>query len=126
MNFDGRGKHYIRKGFNQLYIYMQQYNQHVGYLVIYKTVDRDLHLALKRTSNIPVVSYNSKNIYILIIDIHPYNKPASQRSPLQPFEITEDELEQADEYEASASYKRIMVTLHSGTTAWVYISADSQ
>ena len=42
------------------------------------------------------------------------------------FEVTDQELAQADEYEASASYKRIMVTLHSGTTAWVYISADSQ
>ena len=40
------------------------------------------------------------------------------------FEVTEQELEQADEYEASASYKRILVNLSSGSTAWVYVSAD--
>jgi gamma-glutamylcyclotransferase (GGCT)/AIG2-like uncharacterized protein YtfP len=41
------------------------------------------------------------------------------------FEVTERELEQADVYEASANYKRITVTLSSGATAWVYVSADS-
>lgn len=35
------------------------------------------------------------------------------------FEITEQELEQADAYEV-ADYKRICVQLRSGTKAWVY------
>jgi gamma-glutamylcyclotransferase (GGCT)/AIG2-like uncharacterized protein YtfP len=41
------------------------------------------------------------------------------------FEVTEQELEQADVYEATANYKRITVNLSSGATAWVYVSADS-
>lgn len=36
--------------------------------------------------------------------------------------ITEDELEAADEYEV-ALYRRAAVTLASGRTAWVYVSA---
>jgi len=38
------------------------------------------------------------------------------------FEITEAELQQADEYEVD-DYKRISVQLESGKSAWVYISA---
>lgn len=39
------------------------------------------------------------------------------------FEITADELKQADEYEVD-SYKRIAVTLQSGKNAWVYVKAE--
>ncbi|WP_109480423.1 gamma-glutamylcyclotransferase family protein [Paraburkholderia sp. C35] len=38
------------------------------------------------------------------------------------FEITQQELLAADEYEVS-DYKRVLVTLKSGTDAWVYIAA---
>jgi len=38
------------------------------------------------------------------------------------FEVSLDELEQADHYEV-ADYKRVKVQLLSGTTAWVYVSA---
>lgn len=37
------------------------------------------------------------------------------------FEITEQELAAADEYEATAAYHRISVTLRSGDRAWVYV-----
>ena len=36
-------------------------------------------------------------------------------------EVTDAELAAADEYEEPASYKRVTVTLASGTTAWVYV-----
>ncbi len=38
------------------------------------------------------------------------------------FVITPEELERADSYEVS-DYKRVEVTLASGTTAWVYVKA---
>ncbi|GAC1444155.1 MAG: gamma-glutamylcyclotransferase [Sediminibacterium sp.] len=41
------------------------------------------------------------------------------------FTITETELRQADDYEVD-DYKRIAVTLQSGTRAWVYISANEE
>jgi gamma-glutamylcyclotransferase (GGCT)/AIG2-like uncharacterized protein YtfP len=37
------------------------------------------------------------------------------------YEVTEEELAAADEYEEPALYNRIIVTLASGTAAWVYV-----
>jgi gamma-glutamylcyclotransferase (GGCT)/AIG2-like uncharacterized protein YtfP len=41
------------------------------------------------------------------------------------FEVTKQELEQADIYEAAADYKRIGVQLQSETRAWVYVGVAS-
>jgi len=89
---DSRGKHYIRKGFAQLYTYTQQYNEPFGYLVIYKTTDRDLCFSLRLSTHIAMVVHNHKTIFLITIDIHTYDKPVSQRGPLQAVEITEEEL----------------------------------
>lgn len=40
------------------------------------------------------------------------------------FEVTSEELVQADEYEVD-DYKRISVTLDSGKDAWIYVSVDA-
>ncbi|MEO5783781.1 MAG: gamma-glutamylcyclotransferase family protein [Ginsengibacter sp.] len=40
--------------------------------------------------------------------------------------LTETELQQADEYEADADYKRIRVELQSGKTAWVFLCTNNQ
>ena len=89
---DSRGKHYIRKGFAQLYTYTQQYNEPFGYLVIYRTTDRDLRFSLQLSTHIPMVMHNHKTIFLVTIDICPYDKPVSQRGPLQAVEIAEEEL----------------------------------
>jgi hypothetical protein len=39
------------------------------------------------------------------------------------FIVTMKELEQADVYEAPADYKRVLVQLRSGMSAWVYLNA---
>jgi len=41
------------------------------------------------------------------------------------FEVTDDELARADEFEAQFSYRRTAVTLASGISAWVYIHQPS-
>ena len=41
------------------------------------------------------------------------------------FEITDDELAAADEYERLAAYKRILAKLASGKQAWLYVDARS-
>ncbi len=89
---DGRGKSYIKKAFNQIYTYTQQYNEPFGYLVIYKIIERDLNFSLKTSRDIPQVNYNHKTIFLLTIDIYPHDKPVSQRPPLNSIEITEEEL----------------------------------
>jgi gamma-glutamylcyclotransferase (GGCT)/AIG2-like uncharacterized protein YtfP len=40
------------------------------------------------------------------------------------FEVTRNELEQADAYEATADYKRVRVQLKSGVQSWVYVNAS--
>lgn len=87
-----RGKTYIRKGFNQIYTYTQQYNEPFGYLIVYKTTETDLRFALSTAGNIPLVIHNHKVIIIITIDLFPNPKPVSQRSPLTAIEITEQEL----------------------------------
>jgi hypothetical protein len=54
---------------------------------------------------------------------HYFNVVASPLDsvPGMVFEITEQELAAADKYEADADYRRIRVTLGSGTQAWVYL-----
>jgi hypothetical protein len=42
------------------------------------------------------------------------------------FPVTKNELEQADAYERIANYKRVLVQLASGASAWVYLSASTQ
>jgi len=41
-------------------------------------------------------------------------------------EVTDAELAAADDYEADADYKRIVVTLASGKDAWVYLNDGSK
>jgi hypothetical protein len=41
------------------------------------------------------------------------------------FEVTDAELDLADEYERSAAYVRVVATLVSGRRAWVYVDARS-
>ncbi len=89
---DSRGKSYIRKGFNQIYTYTQQYNEPFGYLVIFKTCEKDLRFSLKQPGNIPLLVHNHKTIFLITIDIFPNPKPVSQRVPIHAIEITEEEM----------------------------------
>lgn len=61
------------------------------------------------------------------LQFHPMAVPSGNRSDTVQgtvFEITSDELLQADKYEVN-DYKRILVTLVSGKKAWIYVSAQT-
>ena len=51
-----------------------------------------------------------------------HSQDAGARVDGMSFEVTDDELAKADEYEVSA-YKRILATLASDLMAWVYVDA---
>jgi gamma-glutamylcyclotransferase (GGCT)/AIG2-like uncharacterized protein YtfP len=56
-------------------------------------------------------------------DVHSIIEPSDNpedRIPGMVFEITPEELDQADRYEV-ADYKRVEITLLSGIRAWVYV-----
>lgn len=88
-----KGKTYISKGFNQIYVYTQDHNKPFGYLVIFNTSEKDLRFALKVTdSSIPYVTYNNKTIFLITINIYPHGGTASQKGKLEAVEITEEDL----------------------------------
>jgi hypothetical protein len=49
-----------------------------------------------------------------------FNGKAASRIPGTVFDLTDEELAASDEYEAGAGYGRTIMTLVSGTEAWVY------
>lgn len=86
-------KSYIIKGFNQVYTYTLTYNQPFGYLIIYKTCEKDLRFSLNnQTQSTQFITCNNKTIFITVIDIFNYEATASQRKPVKPIEITEQDL----------------------------------
>jgi hypothetical protein len=96
--FDSSGKQHILNGFKQAYLYFQDHNTPVGYLVIYKTCDGDLNLTLSDDNkDLPYLNINNITVYIEVIDIFPYEKPASARGRLQQIEITSSDLAQVVE-----------------------------
>ncbi|MBA7490520.1 hypothetical protein ES702_01058 [subsurface metagenome] len=89
----GKGSEYIAKGFNQVYLYTLDYNEPFGYLIIYKTSGEDLRFALaNQAQSTPFVVHNNKTIFMVTIDIFPYESSASKRGPLKTLEITEEDL----------------------------------
>lgn len=89
----GKGTEYIATGFNQIYLYTLDYNEPFGYLIIYKTSGEDLRFALaNQAQSTPFVVHNNKTIFLVTIDIFPYETSASKRGPLRTMEITEEDL----------------------------------
>jgi len=89
----GKGKPYLVKGFNQLYTYTRDYNETFGFLVIFKTCEDDLHFVLsEKADSAPFLTHNNKTVFFIVIDLYPYNQPASHRGPLRSIEITGSDL----------------------------------
>lgn len=91
--FDGdrRGKRYIADGVHQVHTYTRDFNQEVGYLVIYKTCPETIHFSLgKENFLVPYISVGGKIIYLMVVDLCDYGASASKRGKLRTFEVTEE------------------------------------
>lgn len=89
----GKGKSYISRAFNQVYIYTQDYNEPVGYIVIFNVSGKDLEFALDDASqSTPFARHNNKTIFFLTIDIYPHETSASKRGKLQSIVISREDL----------------------------------
>ena len=89
----GKGKDYIAKGFRQIYTYTLDYNEPMGFLIIFKTCEEDLKLPFANQAQMtPFVQHNNKTIFFLVVDVYPYEKSASKRGKLEFVELTEDVL----------------------------------
>jgi len=86
-------KQYIINGFSQVYRYTVTFNQPFGYLIIYKTCEKDLRFSLKnQTQSTQFITCNNKTIFIMVIDIYNYETTASKRKQVKSIEITEQDL----------------------------------
>jgi hypothetical protein len=89
---------FIIKGFGQLLHYLRQYNAAHGYLLVYETCEEHLEIVgAEKLREIPFIRCDDgKVIFILVVDVFPYDKPVSQRD-YKPVRITADELCKADQ-----------------------------
>ena len=84
----GQTSSYIIKGFRQIYDYTKDFNEPFGYLVIFKTCEQDLSIPTQNQEfSIPFITHNNKTIFIVVIDIFPYDESASKRGKLKAHEI---------------------------------------
>lgn len=86
--FDGdassRGTRYIKHGVNQLLTYTRDFNQRVGYLVIYRTCPEDLQFPFAGSDVlVPFVNFGGKILYLLVVDICSHERSASKRGGLR-------------------------------------------
>ena len=96
--FDGgrRGLTYLTHGVHQVHTYAQDYNQTVGYLVVYKTCPETLHFAVPSADDlVPHVTAAGKTIYLLCVDICEHANSASKRGVLKTFSLDEAALVRA-------------------------------
>ena len=88
-----KGTSYLYSGFSQVYQYTKDYNDSFGYLVVFKTCREDLSVSARdQDASIPFFTHNNKTIFVLVIDIFDYAKPASKRGHLKSYELLEGSL----------------------------------
>jgi hypothetical protein len=73
-----RGTGYIRKGFHQVYRYLQDFNKPVGYLVVFKVAEKNLRVE-GAEGEIPRIQVGNKTIFMVEVDIFPHQESASRR-----------------------------------------------
>lgn len=101
--FDGdrRGVTYLSSGVHQVHTYARDFNQEVGYLVVFKTCPHTIDFEFAKSGQFaPHVVVGGKTIYILVIDIHLYEVSASKRGPLKTYSVTLESIVSAVKEEA--------------------------
>ena len=99
-----KGKSNLRQGFHQVVSYANDYNESVGYLVIFNCSDRKLVISSNEVSKPevpPRITYGGKTFFIVSIDIHPDTVSASKEKPASRITVSQSEL--VGEQEAAGS-----------------------
>ena len=79
-----KGKSHLRQGFHQVLRYANDYNQSLGYLVIFNCSERQLVISTEEASEAefpPRIGYGGKTVFVIPIDIHPVTASASKEKP---------------------------------------------
>lgn len=93
-----KGLEYLAKGFHQVYIYLNDYNEPFGYMVIFNASSKNLTFDVSGVdAQIPYVTLNGKTIFLHVIDIFLHQTSASKRGKLETLILKELQLIQAVE-----------------------------
>ena len=79
-----KDKSHLRQGFHQVFRYSNDYNQSLGYLVIFNCSDKQLVIASEQESEAvfpPRITYGGKTFFVIPIDVHPDTVSASKEKP---------------------------------------------
>jgi hypothetical protein len=76
-----RGASYIKRGIHQVYHYLQDFHQPIGYLLVFKGTPKLLDLQFSGGSlpDVPSVTIGDKTIFVVQVDIYPHEESASKR-----------------------------------------------
>jgi hypothetical protein len=75
-----RGAAYIKKAFYQAYQYCLDYNEPIAYLIVFNVTRRQLRVELPTDKEgLPRWEYNSKTIFLIVIDLYEHEGTASTR-----------------------------------------------
>lgn len=105
--FDGQSRHArdVSQGFHQLTRYAHDYNQSVGYLVVFNCSDKPLVLPSDQPSDQlefpPRILHEGNTYFLLPIDIGPNRPSASKEKPVDRQVVTREMLFAAREEKAS-------------------------
>lgn len=94
-----RGKEHLRQGFHQVLRYANDYQQNVGYLVVFNCSSNQLVWPSNTSGNEfpPRIVHDSKTFFLIAIDIGVNRKSASKEKPSDRFTISRRELIGHDE-----------------------------
>jgi hypothetical protein len=89
-----RGSAYIKRGFHQVYRYLEDFNKPVGYLVVFLVTPKRLEIQLESPGEtlVPAITIHHKTIFMIQVDIFPHEEPASRRPVAECETISADEL----------------------------------
>lgn len=88
-----KGARYLSQGFRQIYQYTSDYNEPVGFLIIFNTSDKQLRFALSAAAEpLPRVVVNNKTIFFVVIDLFPHETSASKRLQGEVVELSEQQI----------------------------------
>ena len=81
---NSKGKKHLRQGFHQVLRYANDYNQSLGYLVIFNCSDRQLVISPEEPSEAdfpPRITHGGKTFFVIPVNIHPGTPSASKEKP---------------------------------------------
>lgn len=90
-----RDKSHLRRGFHQVLRYANDYNQSLGYLVIFNCSDRQLVISSDDSPSPdfpPRIAYAGKTFFVVPINVRPDLPSASKEKPASRMTITSEEL----------------------------------